>query len=400
MKFYIGSLIFFLLYLSLGVFYSNINLQVTALDQAKLNFQESQTFYDYSGVLNVHTKKSSGGLSVQDVIKAASKAELDFIILNEEDPVGRKQPAAINFGKLTVLYGLELSYGSSSVLYTDLYNERTFTSNSEVQVFLSDYLENGGDELVVLAHPDRPAYEWQADTPENLSGLEVLNLREVWRQTWNNNKSTFISSLLFYPFNPNLFFLDIYSDEILSIKKWDQWTQKIKTSGFVGSDVTSKLRIFKNYYINFPGYKSIFDMARNHILLEEELVGPEKEKVILGALKKGQFYFSIDIFGSPKGFSFFAISKKSAKKNMMGSQISVGDIKTLNVEIPKISKKFKVVLFRDGKKVLTKKSGFEYAIEKPGVYRVELRVKPTFPILRNQKWMPWVFSNPIYVSED
>lgn len=399
MKFYIGLLLFFLLYLSLGVFYSNLDLKVID-DQTKLTFQENQTFYDYSGVINVHTKKSSGGLSVQEVIKAASKAELDYIVLNEEDPVGRKQPPAINFGKLTVLYGLELSYGSSSMLYTDLYNERTFTSHSEIQVFLSDFFENGGDELVVLAHPKRPAYEWQGAKPNHLSGMEVLNLREVWRQYWNENKLSFIGSLLFYPFNPNLFFLDIYSDQTLSTKQWDLWTQDMKTSGYVGSDVTSKLRIFKKYHINFPGYKSIFDMARNHVVLEEELVGPKKEQTILKALKEGQFYFSIDIFGSPKGFMFYAESKKSNKKNMMGSEVLLSETKSLNIKIPNILKKFQVILLKDGKRILTKRSGFDYELKEPGVYRVELRVKPVFPIFRNQKWMPWVFSNPIYVDKN
>ena len=400
MKFYFYFFLIIFLYLAVGVFYSRLDLEIVVKEKStalESDTEESDTdFYDYTGVINVHSKKSNGGSSIQNIIKAANDVGLDFIIFNEEMPVGRKEPPSINYGKLSVFYGFKLPYKNTSILFTDRLNEKTFTSNSEIQIFLSNYFENGGEELVILAHPNRPSYEWKDDIPQEISGMEILNLKEVSNLAWRERKLSFLRALLFYPFNPNLFFLNIYSDTATSANLWDKWNQKSPTNGYVGSDVNSKLRFGKTH-INFPWYKTIFSMAKNHVVLKEELTSIKKDKVILEALNSGSFYFSLDLFGDPSGFSFYAVHK-STEVSLMGSEVNLFDVDKLKVDLPVTKIKLKTVLIKDSKIIKKAFGNFEFKPTKPGVYRVELHAAPRFPLFREQKWIPWVFSNPIRIN--
>ncbi len=393
------SLIFFVLgaiYIGSGVFFSRIRYSASIKNSIR---ESNYNFYDYAGVLNVHSKKSSGSGSVSDIISSATAANLDFIIFNETNPIDQQQPPSIQYGNLSVLYGLELSFLNSRFLYFTSEKSPVFSSHSEAQIFLSNFLETGGEGVVVISHPDKPSYEWdQEKIPEFVTGIEVLNLREVWRKSWEKRKFLFLSSLIFYPFNPQLFFLDIYLDEALSIQLWDKWNKKQPIMGYVGSDASSKLRLTKALSLNFPRYKNIFQMAKNHILLAEELVGIGDQKLIVDALSKGSSYFSIDILGDPKGFAFWGITRKG-QRVFMGEKVKLKDLKMVYVSLPELNDKVKIELYHNGDLIKTFSQSFNYKPLESGHYRVVVKTNPFFPLIRNQKWISWIFSNPIFVME-
>jgi len=395
MKIYLALFFLGLVYLVSGVFFSSINLNVVDVSAKESHTHE---FFDYEGVLNVHSNKSRGSGRVQDIIASANEANLDFIFFNETNPIDQKQPRPIRFGNLHVFYGSELSFNGSRFLHASLSENLVFSSNSDIQLFVSNQLETGVDELLILAHPNKAGYEWASERrPNFLTGVEILNLREVWRSAWEAHKLSFLSSVFFYPFNPSLFFLDIYSDDALSNKIWDEWGSKALIFGFLGSDVTSKLRITKNYSLNFPSYKNIFLMAKNHVLLTEELLGFGNHEKILEALKNGQSYFSIDLLGDPKGFAFWA-ETLSRKKILMGGSVGIDEEITLKGVVPPTLVDVKILLYRNGEVLEVFKKDFIYRAKQKGMYRIEVRVNPTYPLVRNQEWIPWIFSNPIFIK--
>lgn len=395
MKFSFILFFFGALYVSTGVFFSRVNFTPVATSELSTVDRE---FYDYSGVLNVHSRKSNGSGKVQDIITSAADAGLDFIIFNEKNPIGQQQPPPIKYGNLNVIYGSELSYRNSRVLHFLDEKSPVFTSHSEVQIYISNFLETGGDGVMALSHPDKPGYEWSQSTPPDfLTGIEVLNLREVWRRAWQRSKLSFLGAVVFYPFNSNLFFLDIFADEALSVNLWDEWSEKKRISGYVGSDATSKLRVNKKFSLNFPSYKSIFKMAQNHVLLREELVGIKDHKILVDALKAGNSYFSIDIFGDPSGFVFSGLSK-SGDSTLMGEEVKLDVLQSLNVAIPQIKDDLEIDLYRNGEVIKTFKKGFSFEVQQMGTYRIVVKRDPLFPLLRSQEWIPWIFSNPIYVK--
>jgi len=395
MKLYLALFFLGLVYLVSGVFFSSIDLNVVDVEAREAHTHE---FFDYSGVLNVHSNKSRGSGRVQDIIASANEANLDFIFFNETNPLFQKQPRPIKFGDVHVFYGSELSFNGSRFLHSSLSDDLVFSSNSDIQLFVSNQLETGVDNLLILAHPKKDGYEWVSQKqPKHLTGVEVLNLREIWRSAWENHKVSFMSAVFFYPFNPSLFFVDIYSDDALSSSIWDDWGRSAKVLGFLGSDVTSKLRVTKNFNLNFPSYKNIFLMAKNHILLSEELVGFGNHKKIYTALKKGQSYFSIDLLGDPKGFAFWG-EDVNERKILMGGAAPLDAEVTLYGVVPKVKLGLKILLYRDGEVLETFDRDFIYSVAQKGMYRVEVRVNPTYPLIRNQEWIPWIFSNPIFIK--
>lgn len=392
------SLVLFLIgafYISAGVFFSTIKYSSPeghGTEKAEANF------YDYAGVINVHSKKSNGRGSVQEIITAAGAAGLDFIVFNETNPLDQQQPFPIKFGQLSVLYGVELNFKNSRFLHFSTEKSPVFSSHSEIQIYVSNFLETGGEGVMALSHPEKPGYEWgPEEAPDYMTGMEVLNLREVWRKSWNLRRFSFLSAVMFYPFNPQLFFLDIYLEEALSIKLWDKWNKNKPVIGYVGSDATSKLRVTKNFSLNFPSYKSIFQMAKNHIILREELAGFGDQGQIVEALKNGNSYFSIDILGAPKGFSFWGLLP-GGKRVIMGESVKLDDLQKLKVSLPELEEDVKIELYHNGDLIEIFTEDFEFMPEQTGFYRVVVRKNPLFPLIRGQKWIPWIFSNPIFVK--
>ncbi|MBK8204124.1 MAG: hypothetical protein IPK68_18025 [Bdellovibrionales bacterium] len=68
-----GVLIFFIGY---GLVISQWNLSVMPTELVTKN---PSGFYDYQGIMNVHTASGSGSRSIQDVFSIAQESELDFI---------------------------------------------------------------------------------------------------------------------------------------------------------------------------------------------------------------------------------------------------------------------------------------------------------------------------------
>ncbi len=378
-----------LIYLGFGVFSSNINYEESIKESV------DSDFYDYSGVLNVHSNRSSGSGSVQEIITAANNAELDFIVFNNENPINEKQPSPITFGNLNVFYSLELSYKNSRFLKISHLDAEVFESKSSIEISMSNALNSlSSDELIILAHPDKPGSKWEGKIPSALSGSEVINLREVWNQSWLKSKFIFLSSLIFYPFNPKLFFLKIFSSDLTSEKTLDRFNKEQISLGFLGSDATSKLRILSKTFIQFPGYKTLFSLAKNHVLLEEEMTGRKNHQKIINALKRGQNYFSLDVLGNPSGFALYTMDSK--RKKLVEKEMT--ELKKIYIQNPKHKDQMRTLIFFNGEKYLELDQNNFFFPKEKGTYRVRVDVKPTYPLLRNSKWIPWIYSSPFKIN--
>jgi hypothetical protein len=60
---------------------------------------------------------------------------------------------------------------------------------------------------------------------------------------------------------------------------------------------------------------------------------------------------------------------------------------------------FETVVYRNGARFETvNQSEAEIEINQPGVYRVQVRVSPYFPLPDATKWITWIYTNPFYVQ--
>ena len=116
------------------------------------------------------------------------------------------------------------------------------------------------------------------------------------------------------------------------------------------------------------------------------------------ALKHSQFYMSFDILANPKGFNSYVQSGEQTFA--LGSDIRFAPHLLLHTHLSqKPTVDFEVTIIRDGVAIKTfniQDSKFE--IPSKGVYKVVVRVIPTFPLPDGKKWLTWIYTNPFYVN--
>ncbi len=392
----------FFLYLLNGVYLSQFDLNI--VDKTLTNRIHPDGYYDYVGVLNVHTTKSTGSGTPQEVIHAAQKSGLDFIFINDSNDLKPDKELERYHDHLLVFVDSEVSHLDSRVLIYGKKNYSDFTSLGQVQALISDSLSNdevnnpeGG--LLVLAHPFKRGFGWQGDLPLGFNGIEIINLKSIWQNAWHNQTLSFFWSILTYPFNPELALVRMFPFPKRELGLWDQMNSKQQTLGFAGADADAKLKFPKD--LNIPSYETLFNIVRTHVILNSELTGNslEDSKKIKTALQRGNFYVSLDLMASPIGFNTFVTQNDELNKPM-GSRLSLSPDLNLIVQLPtKPLYPIDIMIYRDGERVLSSNSlTTTYKIHEPGVYRVVVRIIPTLPLPDGKKWIPWIITNPFFVT--
>ncbi len=396
------AVIFLLIIFSYGLFLNRYSLNIT---ENKLVSEHPTGFYDYRGVINVHSNLSTGSGSINEIITAAKKGGLDFLVfteLNQFDTFPQKPHYS---GRLLVSYDNEYSYRKSRILNILSSEDRTFSSSAEAQLALSDLVnksartnENG---LFIIAHPLRPKYSWEGDIPLGVQGLEVINLKAIWQNAWLNKKVSFFWTLFTYLFNERLALMRLVDEPLNVIEYWDSQNNKRPTLAFAGADAESKLKVSSSFFFRFPSYETLLTLVSNHILLRSELTGnaSDDQKKISEALRRGSFYLSIDTLANPKGFNV-TIEEQGGLVHPMGSQVRLSKNMELVIKIPQKPKvPFDVLIYQNGERVFTSNSlETRWVVHEAGTYRVKVRVIPTFPLPDGKKWIPWIYSNSFYVS--
>ena len=393
------SSVFFALF-AYGLFLAHYDVRVVA------DFKTSNPpeFYDYRGITNVHTDQGIGSGSLQQVITAAQDVGADFLFLTDLNQFGELPSIDGYHRKLLVLRGASYSYLDSRILAYGIEDQSSLDTLGQAQILLADLLSRSGqdaeEDLLVLAHPFKPGYQWTGAYPSGLDGIEVVNLKSIWQNAWNESKLSSFWSVLVYPFNSDLAWLRLYSEPVDEVRLWDQLNTKQKTIGFAGSDATARTGGIGQFHLQFPSYHVLFSLLSNHVLLKSELTGePSSDrKKIIDAFNSGQFYMSIDLLGDPKGFT--AYLQEGERIYPMGSTLKHRNGLRFNIRLgqkPRVD--FETVILKDGERVLASNSrDTEYVIHEPGVYRAIVRVIPSLPLPDGKRWITWIYTNPFYVE--
>jgi hypothetical protein len=361
-------------------------------------------FFDYRGVTNVHTTRGIGSGSPQEVIRAAQMAGLDFLFITDLN-VFSAPPVPEGYSRqLLVMRGEEYSYLDSRLLTYDRLRRHHLDSLGQAQVLLADLLSQSGpdaeQDLIVLAHPNKPGFTWTGPLPSGLDGLEVINLKSVWQKAWNDSKLSFIWSALVYPFNPQFALLRLYEEPQEELNMWDQLSLSRPAIGIAGSEATAKSISLGPLHWSFPSYQRSFSLLSNHVLLRSELTGEAEgdRRKILTALSNGQFYICIDVLGNPKGFATYI--QEGDKVIPMGAKVKYVPGMKLVVHLPQKPKvPFETKFIKDGQELMASNSvETQYELHGKGVYRVIVRVFPTLTLPDGQRWMTWIYSNPFYIE--
>lgn len=399
-KILIASAVFFLIFFY-GLVLSQTRVSIIADELAPKN---AAGFYDYRGVTNVHTERNLGSGSAFDVVKAAQEANLDWLFLTD---LNQFTPSPIlpdgYHRKTLVMTADEYSYLDSRLLLYEVGKQPTFETLGQSQLYLADLLSQtpaAREDMVVLAHPLKPGYTWNGPYPTGLDGIEIVNLKQAWRKSWDSNKVSFFWSAFVYPFNSDLSLMRLYDEPQDELDLWDQLSHTRHTIGMAGADATAKTASVGEISWKFPAYQTSFSLLSNHILMRSELTGEADgdRRKILTALARGEFYVSLDVLGNPKGFTVFAQNGDHAM--MMGSRFKRARETRIVVHLPsQPTVPFEAALIKDGQHIAsTNAVDSKFDITEPGVYRVLIRVFCGFTLPDGNRWVTWIYSNPFYID--
>ncbi len=396
--FFSGLLICYFVY---GFYISQINVNVIPL---KLKKENTIEFFDYKGVVNVHSELSLGSSSYSQIIASARTAGLDFIFFTDLNLFDIPYTNEGYHGNTLVFTGGKYSYLDSRLIFYSNRGDDLGTTLGDSQIRLADYLSQkkffNKDTLLVLAHPHKLGFTWSGEIPIGMDGLELVNLKGISTRAWEKSKLSVFWSFLMYPFNAKLALVRLFNEPTEEIALFDGVSSKFHFNLFAGAEASARAIPIANYLIKFPSYQKSFEIFSNHVLLKSELTGQvasDKQK-IFQALKNGNFYIAFDLLGDTKGFQ--ATIEDKNKTYLMGSNIKFNKNLILRAEVPvEPSDFYEIVVYRNGLRYATgNSSNINLQITEPGVYRIQVRVSPFLPIPDGKKWLTWIYTNPFYVE--
>lgn len=363
-------------------------------------------YYDYRGIMNVQTDLSLGMSHPADVIDEAKLAGLDYLILTDANQFEQAESFSGYYDNLLVMSEAEYSFLDSRLLIVGESPERKVRESGDVNLFLTDLLSQergqGREALAILAHPfvqGRPT--WTGAYPPGLHGLEVLNPKSMAAKAWRLSKLDVFWSFVILPFNVNYAFLRLFREPLEETSLWDKVSSERPFYGFAGADASARAVPLANVSIRFPSYQRAMSLVGNHILLNSELTGnfPKDRQKVYQALRNGNFYFSLDLLGDPRGFIAFILEKD--KQHLMGSQIPFRPGLKLVARLGRPPTSFyEIILFKNGEREeIVNAPEMNYEITSPGRYRIAVRVSPLFPLPDAKKWITWIYSNPFFVTD-
>jgi len=341
------------------------------------------SWFEYSGALHIHSRYSDGGGTVEKIIKAAHKANLDFIILTDHETLkGRDRWQGWHAGLLLIVDEEISPWIGNHYLALGIKNEIRAKMALKAQPFIDEVRRQGG--VGIIAHPfgekkgffpvlDRPWIDW------DVIGFDGM---EIWSYMYDWIKDLTLLTLPYYILHPSKA-IDGPRPETLA--KWDELNLSRKVVGVCGLDAHAKKVPFLPFVEILP-YEYLFRTLRNHILLKEPLdpASPSRSiSMIHEAIRYGSCFIGYDLIADSTGFLF--------RGEMAGVELNMGDegifagraILKVKTPIPA-----RIRILRNGKPIFDEmRSEVEIGVTSPGVYRSEAYL--------GRK--PWIFSNPIYL---
>jgi hypothetical protein len=346
------------------------------------------------GAIHVHTRRSDGTGTVDDVAAAARRAGLQFVIITDHGDGTRGQDTPVYRAGVLCIDGVEISSNDGHIVALDL-PQAPYPLGGEVGDVLEDIRRMGG--MSIAAHPDsmRPELRLTGWTGA-FDGVEWLNGDSQWRdESW----LALARALFSYPFRraATLGTLLDRPDDLLN--RWDALLRRRPVVALAAADAHARVGPGADPYgrslsLHIPGYEQVFRTFS--ISLPGVRLGGEARddaRTVLDAIRRGRTYSSIDALARPAMLAFEASS--GAQRAEMGDRLVLEGPVVLKVRVnaPDGST---VRLLSDGKVIASgAPPGLDHsAPSAPGAYRVEVDV----PGAPGTPPVPWIVSNPIYAG--
>lgn len=292
------------------------------------------------GILHVHTVRSDGRGTPEEVAAAAAHAGLRFVVLTDHgDATRTPDPPTYRSGVLC-LDGVEISTRGGHYVAVGL-PAAPYPLGGDARDVVEDVRRLGG--FGVAAHPDspKPELQWREwDAP--FDAIEVLNPDTSWRRRIAmpgvRPKLRVLASSLDYLIRPaetlTSLLVPMSDDDLTS---WDARMHGRRVVALAGADAHAKIAPRNadpgnnKWSLPLPGYEASFRMMSVHVRTDAALTGnaPADAVVIVRALRAGHLYIAIDGAATPPAFEFTATNQQGSVHE--GDGLGAGGPLTLHV---------------------------------------------------------------------
>jgi hypothetical protein len=346
------------------------------------------------GAYHVHSERSDGTGTLDEIAAAAAAAGLQFVIITDHgDGTRAPEPPSYRSGVLC-LDGVEISTDLGHYVALGL-RQTPYRLAGHPRDVIEDVHRFGG--FGFAAHPGspKPALRWH-DWEAPFHGLEWLNGDSEWRdEAWG----ALARALLTYAFRPTETLTALLDRPEPVLRQWDRLTPTRRVPVIAGADAHARfgLRQRSDPYENrvfarVPSYEVTFRAFSNYLVLDHPLSGDADADAwqVLSAIYEGRLFTALDGLGVLSLFEARATS--GARMARIGEYLEPDGPVLLEARVAAPDGTTLSVL-RDGS-VLHQVTGNSLKLDigdARGAYRFEVH-------LPGRASLPWILTNPIYVG--
>jgi len=372
----------------------------STLPPKRLTLADSDPDRTVPGVIHVHSSRSDGRGTPDEIAQAAAQAGLKFVVITDHgDGTRTPEPPAYRSGVLC-LDAVEISTFGGHYIALDM-PASPYPLGGEARDVVEDVKRLGG--FGIAAHPDSPKDElrWR-DWLAPFDAIEVVNLDTAWRQraaetSWRQ-RFDLGARLLSYPIRPAESIAALIQPSTI----WDRWAALAKRRHLVtlaGADAHARVGWRKSEPASadvsapLPSYLTSFETLSVHLRTERALTGDAAvdARMIVRAIRAGHAYSVIDGAASPPSFDFTATNDHGTVH--AGDELSAAGPLALRVR-SNAPPGFTTSIWNGATLVSGDHHEQDFSVQVPesdGVYRAEIRASSPFHAF------PWIISNAIYV---